>query len=112
MRSWTSWQDWSELVLGLWLLVTPWAVGPGGAVPEWNAWILGAAVVIVALWALAAPVQAAAEIVMDVLGVWLFIAPWVLGFSDLAAQAWNAWIVAVLLVVLATWRYGVVKSAQ
>lgn len=35
------------------------------------------------------------------LGMLLFIAPWVLGFSGLTGMAWSAWIVGVLAVVLA-----------
>jgi hypothetical protein len=35
-----------------------------------------------------------------ILSIWLFIPPWVLGYSLGQVQAWNAWIVAVVVFVL------------
>ncbi|AVA26542.1 SPW repeat protein (plasmid) [Rhizobium sp. CB3171] len=37
-----------------------------------------------------------------VLAVCLFVSPWVFGFTSEAMPSWNAWIVAVMLGVLAT----------
>jgi hypothetical protein len=110
MRSWTSWQDWTDLVLAAWLFVSPWIVGVATGF-GWNAWVVGAAAVLVGVWALAAPRQMAAEIVMGLFGVWLFITPWLFGFSGVAGQAWNMWIVGALLMVLPSWRYATAKSA-
>lgn len=31
------------------------------------------------------------------MGVWLFVAPWVLGFADLPAAAWNCWMMGVVV---------------
>jgi hypothetical protein len=36
-----------------------------------------------------------------VVGVLIFISPWVLGFTALTPMAWSAWIVGVLAVILA-----------
>lgn len=41
------------------------------------------------------------NIVNALLGVFLFIAPWLLGFRDVQAAAWNAWICGVLIAALA-----------
>jgi len=41
------------------------------------------------------------EYAVMLLGVVLFLSPWVLGFAGLASIAWTAWIIGVLLVVLA-----------
>jgi len=38
-----------------------------------------------------------------VLGVWLIIAPFLLGYSALAAALWNDIIVGIVVVVLAGW---------
>ncbi len=38
------------------------------------------------------------------LAIWIFIAPWVLGFSGLAAAAWVHWLIGSLLLTLALWR--------
>ncbi len=51
--------EWANTVLGAWMFVSPWVFGfalVAGA--AWNAWILGAAVVILALWALPAAARA------------------------------------------------------
>jgi hypothetical protein len=60
--------------------------------------------------------------VMLVLGAWLFLSPWILGFAGgapagaepaaagPAAAAWNAWIVGVVITALAIW--AIVKFAE
>lgn len=37
------------------------------------------------------------------LGMWLIVSPWILGFSGLNIVVWNVIIVGVLIVVLAFW---------
>jgi len=114
------WQDWGNLVLAVWLFFSPWilnfAVGAaagvevggnvaaGAAVPvrgpvasaAWDAWILGVVIAIIAIVAMvrAAPWQMWATLV---LGIWLFIVPWILGFSGVASAAWDHWIVGILV---------------
>ncbi|HZT52488.1 MAG TPA: SPW repeat protein [Stellaceae bacterium] len=113
------WQDWINLILGVWLFISPWVLGfaagyapaapsggtsGGAAAPaaagvsgaSWNAWIFGVIVAVIALSAFArlAPWQAWLTLAI---GIWLFIAPWVLGFSALASPAWDHWIVGALV---------------
>ena len=95
------WQDWVNLVLGLWLVVSPWVLAfssHGAAL--WNALIVGAIFVVLSLLALsdAKPWEEWTELVV---ALWLLISPWVLGFSTLSAAMWNAVIVAVVVGVLA-----------
>jgi SPW repeat len=53
MRSWTRWQSWLNLVVGVWLFISPWVLRytdvSDGAI---NAWVFGVVTVLVALWAL------------------------------------------------------------
>jgi SPW repeat len=35
-----------------------------------------------------------------VAGGWLFVAPWVLGYTDLPAAAWNSWIFGIIIVAI------------
>jgi len=105
MRRWTRGQDRVNAVAGAWLFITPWVYGNYG-LSSWNAWLLGGAMLIVSLWALAAPESAAVEWINAVFGAWTFVAPWALGFVALStvagrAIAWNAWVVGVG--VLALW---------
>jgi len=34
---------------------------------------------------------------------WVFIAPWLLGFAGVATAAWNAWIISVVVALVAVW---------
>lgn len=79
----------SQLVLGLVLLLTPWAVGfAAEPVPAWTAWITGGLIAIVAVIALAAQAYAAAWGNL-VLGLWAVAAPWILGFAAVAGAMWS-----------------------
>ena len=102
MKAWSRWQDWTNLVLGAWLFVSPWLLGfAGSAAAAWNAWLLGVVVVVFALWALAAPSSRGAQWWLVISAAWVFIAPWVLGFASVSAGAWNAWIVSVVVALAA-----------
>ena len=104
------WEDPLNLVLGLWMLVSPWLldhVANAGA--TWNAVIVGAIIALAALIALF-QVRAWEEWTNVVLGVWLAISPWILGFSGLTAAMWNALIVGIVVAVLALWTLGTDKD--
>ncbi|HGY09861.1 MAG TPA: hypothetical protein ENK37_07405 [Oceanithermus profundus] len=95
------WQDGVNLVLGLWLVVSPWvlAFSQNGAA-LWNALIVGAIFVVLSLLALsdAKPWEEWSELVV---ALWLLVSPWVLGYSAVGAAMWKAVIVAVIVGVLA-----------
>jgi hypothetical protein len=105
MKAWTRWQDWVSLVLGVLLFISPWVFSTStNGSSSWNAWIIGVIGVILALGALAFLSTATiAEWISLILGVWLFISPWVLGFAALSAAAWTAWIIGILFVVVNGW---------
>ena len=75
-----SWIDWTNLTLGVFLAASPWLGLGGDAAVIWNAVSCGAIVAIIAGVALAKP-YVGAEWTNVGLGLWLLIAPWVLGFS-------------------------------
>jgi hypothetical protein len=87
------------LVLGGWLFVSPSVLGTAANAPStWNAWVVGGLILVAALSAFATPGHGWTAYAVLVLGAWLFLAPWFLGFSHLAAAAWNSWIVGVLAI--------------
>ncbi len=101
MKRWTRWQDWGSLLLGIVLFVSPWFLATASqASSAWNAWIVGILVALVALWALMQPDISVPQWLGIVLGAWLVIAPWMLGFAAIGAAAWTAWIIGILLIVL------------
>ncbi len=99
------WQDWINLVLGVWLFISPWVLGYAGVpAAAWDAWVFG---VIVAATSVGALTQFALwqEWVNVVIGIWLLISPWVLGFAVPEAQGamWNFVVVGIGVGVLALW---------
>ena len=100
------WQDWLNLILGAWLFVSPWALGTSGA-SSTNAWWLGALIVIVSAWALSRPEELAPEWTNVVLGVWTFLAPFIL-FPY--AAAWNAWLVGFVVAVVAGTEIAMIRQ--
>jgi hypothetical protein len=106
------WQDWANLVLGLWVIASPWTIAHIMASPEnpagapdaamWNHYLVGIAVAIVAVIALFA-FAAWEEWANIALGAWLFLSHLLLGFSGSAALTWNAMIIGALVVGFAGW---------
>lgn len=41
-----------------------------------------------------------------VIGVWLLLAPWLLGFSELNLAAWNSIMAGALVIVFTLWNYN------
>jgi hypothetical protein len=110
-RPWTRWQDWVNLVAGIVLFIAPWySVTWGHIASSWDAWILGIAIVLVALWALATASSTAPEAINIILGAWVFISPWVLGFASLAAIAWSFWIIGAIVVILSAWAAAQLRN--
>ena len=102
MTTWKRWQDWASLVLGILLFISPFVFG-GMAVPmaQWSALVGGVLLVVFGLWDLASPTNSVGEWLSGLIGLLVFLAPWVLGFTVLTMMAWTAWVIGVLAVVLA-----------
>lgn len=126
----TPWPDWVNMLLAIWLFISPWVLefGSGvstaapaggaqavGAVSNaaWNAWVLGVIVFLVAISALGR-LGARHEWINLVLGAWIFAAPWALGFAygHLAAAAWDHWIVGALIFLISAWALGASRPAR
>lgn len=93
-------QDWVTLVCAVLLFISPWILTFSGDVMATRAaWITG---VVVAIFAIAALVQFAEweEWVSGLLGVWMIVAPWIVGFSAVG-MAVAAFVILGVVVVLA-----------
>lgn len=111
------WQDWLSILLSIWLFVSPWILNFGGAVDTniantiaptaimaaWNAWVVGAVVLALCLRMLINE-RPTPRAIVSVLGVWIFFAPWVLGFMRLPAADWDHWITGALVAGLWFWH--------
>lgn len=97
------WQDAINLVLGAWLIASPWVLAYAvERVPTTNAVVVGAIIALAAAAALYA-FQAWEEWTNVALAAWLIVSPWVLGFSTLQIAMWNHVAVGVAVLVLALW---------
>jgi SPW repeat len=99
----THWRDAANLILGLWLAISPWALSYAmEAIPTWNALIVGVIIVVAAAAALFA-FHKWEEWVNVVLAVWLIASPFALEFASHTTVLWNYIIVGVLVGILALW---------
>lgn len=104
------WQDPINLILGVWMVASPWVLSYSTASgATGNALLFGGLIVAVAISALL-EVMAWEEWVTVALGVWLAISPWILGFSGLTMAMWNAVIIGIAVAALALWVLGTDKD--
>jgi len=97
------WKDAVNVVLGLWLIASPWALGFAmDQAPTWNAWAVGVVIAVAALAALVAfnKWEEWAEVP---LGAWLIVSPYLLGFSTMMNPTINQALVGVIVAGLAIW---------
>ena len=94
------WQDWVMLVLGIWFFLSPFILGypDVSAISAVNSFVFGAIVAALAIAALARP-QMWEEWVNLVLGLWLIVAPFALGFRGESAATTNHIIVGLLIAI-------------
>jgi hypothetical protein len=98
------WEDWANLVLGIWLLVSPWLLPGAGEeqVAMQNAVAIGFVLVMTQVATLVA-FRAWEEWGNVTLGAWLVISPWALGIASPTFQA-NFVIVGALVLALSLYE--------
>ncbi|HXF44490.1 MAG TPA: SPW repeat protein [Burkholderiaceae bacterium] len=100
------WQDPVNLVLGAWLIASPWALAhQAETAPTSNAVVLGVLIAAAAIWAMFR-VMAWQEWANVVFGLWLIASPWILGFTGVTVALYNAVIVGIIVAALALWALG------
>jgi hypothetical protein len=103
MRS-ERWQDWDDFLIGLWVFLSPWVfdLAAVGGPAAWSSWVLGGAVALIALVTVSMP-RNWEEPINALLGVCLFLSPWVLGFSNILTATASHMIAGMLVTALACW---------
>jgi hypothetical protein len=102
--------DLVNVVLGLCLVFAPWALGfTSEMAATRNAWIVGAAIALIALGALFA-FREWEEWVNLALGVWAILAPWLLGFATVAAALYAHVIIGLIVGVLAALDLWMIRN--
>ena len=103
MKQVKHWQDPVNIVLGVWLIVSPWVLGfQDVTLAMWSTVATGIALGAVALGATLVP-RAWEEWTEGALAIWLAVSPWVLGFATVENAMVNAVLVSAAILVLALW---------
>lgn len=103
MKQLKHWQDPVNAIVGVWLIVSPWVLsfqGDMGALA--NAEIVGVLLIAAALGAILVP-HAWEEWTEAVLGMWLAVSPWMLGFYGHQGATASAFVGGLVVTVLALW---------
>jgi VIT1/CCC1 family predicted Fe2+/Mn2+ transporter len=96
------WQDWITAALGVILFITPFVFGDTSqTAAAWTAYVGGVLLFVFGGGSLLFRWNNTVEYLPLIVGVALFLAPWLLGFSGIAAMAWSAWIIGALAVISA-----------
>lgn len=110
------WENWGSLFLGIWTFLIPWtfesqvySIGLSAAI--WNFWTIGALVTCISLLALN-KIKPWEEWTNFFIGLWLFISPWIFGFSDQTIYFANAIIVGIGVSILSSLALPIAIKAQ
>ncbi|CAM3912685.1 SPW repeat protein [Castellaniella denitrificans] len=112
------WQPILALILGAYVIASPWLIpyfladARLALEPAWHHYFAGLAIVIVAVFAIMS-FGSWTSWLEALLGIWMIIAPWLLGFSSLPVVTWNSVIVGIALIVISvdSMRTGLMQSA-
>ena len=97
-------QDWTHVVLGSWVLLSPWVLKLTAAqgFAAWGTSLLGAALLALAAPRLLGP-KAWEEATTTLLGLTLLVSPWLLDFTGQTAPTLSAVIAGMLAVSIGVW---------
>jgi hypothetical protein len=97
------WEDWANLVLGIWLCLSPWILQlAGDQIVTQNSVLVGLLLILTESASLVS-FRMWEEWISVALGAWLVVSPWVLGIPEPAAMA-NFVIVGLAVAVLALYE--------
>lgn len=103
-----------NILAALWLIISPYGFGYHLLNPPfWNSIVVGVAVAFFAILRIVMPFRYP-EIswINFLLGVWLLVAPFLLGFADLPAALWNTLFVGVFAMLMAVWSVGAGRRGE
>lgn len=97
------WQDPVNAVIGVWLILAPWALGFGAETAAMaNSVVVGLGLLAFALAAIFLP-RAWEQWSELVLGLWLIASPWVLAFNTMISARTAAVATGIVVALLALW---------
>ena len=108
------WQDWVDVLLGCWLVVSPWEMEYSlNEAAAANACGLGVVLIVFNLVSACRLSDNGQEIFNILLGSWLILSPYSLHFETENEPATNAIAVGAMVVALAVWQiYDATKAGK
>ena len=92
-----------NVIAGIWLIISPYIFGFGGTAIALNSVIFGIIIGVLALIRTFTPMTTKwIGWINIVLGLWILISPFVVGFTGMAAL-WNNIILGIIIIVMAAW---------
>ena len=99
--------SWIIAVAGLWEIAAPFLFGMTATTAFlWDAVIVGLGLLVFGVWAALSSKEDTVKFlnwINAVLGLWLIIAPFALGYSSVATAMWNDIIIGAVALVLGVW---------
>ena len=98
--------SWLVALAGLWEVIAPFVLGYTSGTAEYNAIIVGIVLIILGVWSALsndAGTDRTLNWVNALIGLWLVLSPFILGFSGFVTAMTNAIIVGVIVIILAVW---------
>jgi hypothetical protein len=93
-----------DILAGIWLLISPFVLGFETSQATTNNVILGIAIGVLAAIRFSGAYSASwISWINVVLGIWVLLSPWILGFSWVPESMTNNVIVGILVILLAGW---------
>jgi len=94
---------WINILLGIWLLIAPFALSSVGGSGAWSAndVILGILLIAASLWIVSAAAPTGAVWFEVLCGIWLVVAPFVLRYSGTGVKMTNDVISGIIAIVVA-----------
>lgn len=93
-----------NVIAGIWLIISPWVLGFSNLqTPLWDTLLCGIAVLILAAIRLGTVGTVGLSWINFLVGIWLLISPFVLGFSGTSAAMGNDVILGILVGLFSLW---------
>jgi SPW repeat len=93
-----------NILLGIWLIVSPWVFDYSGRGPVLNSVYVGALISILAAFRLATLDRSAGLSAINlILGLWTIASPWVCGYSPNVGAVWDNLLLGIAIATLASW---------
>lgn len=99
------WQDWTSVLVGTWLVLSPWLLGfwLDRSATE-NACGTGMVLIFFNIISACRLLDEGQEFLNILIGVWLLLSPYALGFAALQDAVINVSVAGTLVVALAVWQ--------